>query len=275
VSAVRGLEISSSRIEDIVPLGAGGAAIVLDTRGQMPLPNSPGEPEKISGDIVIGHNTIDANGGTKGNGTSGLMIFSAGKSPTAEVRIDIVGNDIRNTTGSAINIRHINGRARLFNNTIRTSDGVAVDGDPDVVRLVNGGSFQMTNNTIECRWPNAAAITIFSQFAEWPMASADVEDNDVLMMPAPDATLGAGSAGITVKGFAHGVVVKHNSIRGRARSALAIYAFSGGVPADNAFIDNRLEGFHAALVDIFVGSGVSTPRIIGSGRRPMPVGRAR
>lgn len=246
VTAVRGLEISSSRIDGVVFYNVGGTAISLDTRGQMPLPSSPGEPEDISGHVVIAHNEIDAAGVTTSNGISGLVVFSAGKSPNREVDLDIIGNHIRNTTGSAINIRHISGRARVLGNTIQTSAEVAA-GDVDAVRLVNGGSFLMANNTIECRWPNAAAITVFSPFAEWPVEHAVVEDNDVLMAP-PDTVYGDNSAGITIKGFAHGVVVRHNTIRGRARSALAMYPFRGGVPFDNAFIDNRLEGFDAADV---------------------------
>jgi hypothetical protein len=73
------------------------------------------------------------------------------------------------------------------------------------------------------------------------------------------------SAGINVKGFARGVVVRHNTIRGRARSALAMYGFRGGMPTDSAFIDNRFENFQAALADIFVGSGVLRKRIVGPG----------
>src|SRR4029077_20626653 len=52
---------------------------------------------------------------------------------------------------------------------------------------------------------------------------------------------------------------------GRAGAALSMYAFRGGVPADNVFIDNRLEGFEATVADIFVGSGVARSHITGPG----------
>jgi hypothetical protein len=194
----------------------------------------------------------------------GIVAFAAGQSPHAEVDLDVIGNAVRNTTESMINIRRVNGRVRVLRNRLSTSQEVA-NGGGDAVRLVNGGSFLMANNSIECKWPNSAGITVFSQFAEWPMENAVVEDNEVLMSPSPGTVPGDSSAGINVKGFARGVVIRRNTIRGRARSALAMYGFRGGLPADNAFIDNRFDHFQPALADIFVGSGVSRKRIVGPG----------
>lgn len=138
-------------------------------------------------------------------------------------------------------------------------------GDVDAVRLVNADSILMANNTVECKWPNAAGIQVFSPFAEWPTTHVIVEDNDVLMSPSPGAALGDFSAGISIRGFAQGIVIRHNTISGRARAALSMYAFRGGVPADNAFVDNRLERFEASVADIFVGSGVARGHIVGPG----------
>jgi hypothetical protein len=92
-----------------------------------------------------------------------------------------------------------------------------------------------------------------------------VEDNNVRMSPSPGTALGDFSAGISIRGYAKGIVIRHNSISGRARAALSMYAFRGGVPADNAFIDNRLDGFSATGADIVVGSGVTKGRIVGPG----------
>jgi hypothetical protein len=142
-----------------------------------------------------------------------------------------------------INIRHIQGRVRVLGNTVQTSPETV--GDVDAVRLVNANSILMANNTVECKWPNAAGIQVFSPFAEWPTRHAVVEANDVLMSPGPGVSVGNYSAGISIRGFADSVVIRHNTIRGRARAALAMYSFRGGVPADNAFIDNRLDGFEA------------------------------
>ena len=263
VRAVRGMEISSSKIEGLVPFSIGAGGISINTRGEMPLPSSPGNPESVSGRLLIAHNEIDGTGGTARAPTAGVTVFSVGRSPDGEVDLDIIGNHISNTSAPTINIRRVHGKVRVLGNTLQTSPETV--GDVDAVRLVNGGSILMANNTVECKWPNAAGIQVFSPFQEWPTEHAIVEDNDVLMSPSPGVTLGDFSAGISIRGFAHGIVIRHNIISGRAGAALSMYAFRGGVPADNAFIDNRLEGFEAMVADIVVGSGVARGHIIGPG----------
>ncbi len=264
VYAVRDAEITANRIEGVVPFAGGAEGIAINTRGEIPMPASPGNPENVSGHLLIARNDIDAVGGTTHDATTGVMVFGAGQSPNNEVDLDIIGNDIRNTTGSTINIRRVNGRVRVIGNRLRTSNDVA-NGGNDAVRLVNTGSYLMANNSIECKWVDAACIAVFSQFAEWPMERAVVEDNDVLMSPPPGTVFGDSSAGINVRGFARGIVVRHNRIRGRARAALGVYRFRGGVPSENAFSDNRFDDFKAALADIFLGSGVGSTRIVGPG----------
>jgi hypothetical protein len=92
-----------------------------------------------------------------------------------------------------------------------------------------------------------------------------VEDNTVLMSLSPETALGEFSAGISIRGFARSAVVRHNRISGRAAAALSMYSFRGGVPADNAFIDNRIDGFEATVADILVGSGVARGHLVGPG----------
>jgi serine/threonine protein kinase len=264
VRAVRGLEISSSKIQGVVPFSGGGSGgITINTRGDMEILSGPGNPENVSGHLLIASNEIDGTGGTAQAGTAGVMVLSVGQSPDREVDVDIVNNHIWNTTAPAINIRRVHGRLRLLGNILQTSPETV--GSVDAVRLVNGTSMLMANNTVECKWPNAAGIQVFSPYAEWPTDSAIVEDNDVRMSPSPGATLGDFSAGISIRGFAHDIVIRHNTISGRAGAALSMYEFRGGVPADNAFIDNRLEGFKATGADIFVGSGVARGHIVGPG----------
>lgn len=263
VRAVRGLEISSSKIDGLVPFSIGAGGISINTRGEMPLPSSPGNPENVSGRVLIAHNEIDGSGGTARAATAGVTVFSVGQSPDREVDLDIVANQISNTSAPTINIRRVHGRVRVLGNTLQTSPETV--GDVDAVRLVNGGSILMANNSVECKWPNAAGINVFSPFAEWPTEHVIVEDNNVLMSPSPGTALGDFSAGISIRGFAQGIVIRHNSISGRAGAALSMYAFRGGVPSDNSFIDNRLEGFEATVADIFVGSGVARGHIVGPG----------
>lgn len=267
VYAVRGLEISDCRFERLVRFGdgsiLGALAIGIDTRGGIPMPASPGSPENISGHLVIAHNDIDAVGGAAHDVTAGVLVFSVGQRPDREVDLDIIGNEIRNATAGTINIRRVSGRVRVLGNTLSTS--VQAETGTDAVRLVNTGSYLMANNRIESNQPDGIGIAVFSQFAEWPMEHAVIEDNDVVMSPVPGAVFGDSSAGINIRGFAYNNVVRHNTIRGRARAALSEYVFRGGVPADNELIDNAFENFHGALSDIFVGGGVLRSRIVGPG----------
>jgi DNA-binding SARP family transcriptional activator len=263
VRAVRGLEISSIRIDGLVPFSNGAGGISINTRGEMPLPSSPGNPENVSGHLLIAHNEIDGTGGTAQSPTAGVTVFSVGQSPDKEVDLDVIANQVSNTSAPTINIRRVHGRVRIIGNTLRTSPETR--GDVDAVRLVNGGSVLMANNTVESKWPNAAGIQVFSPFTEWPTKHVTVEDNEVLMSPPPGVALGDFSAGISIRGFADSNVVRHNKISGRAWAALSMYAFRGGVPSDNAFIDNRLERFEATVADIFIGSGVARRHIVGPG----------
>jgi serine/threonine protein kinase len=264
VRAVRGLEISSSKIQGVVPFSGGGSGgIAINTRGGMEMLSSSGNPENVSGHLLITDNEIDGTGGTAQAPTAGVVVISVGQSPDRQVDVDIVSNHISNMTAPAINIRRVHGRVRVLGNILQTSRETV--GEVDAVRLVDGGSILMANNTVECKWPNAAGIQVYSPYAEWPTDSTIVEDNYVRMSPAPGATLGDFSAGISIRGFAERNVIRHNIISGRARAALSMYAFRGGVPADNAFIDNRLEGFKATVADIFVGSGVVRGHITGPG----------
>jgi hypothetical protein len=95
------------------------------------------------------------------------------------------------------------------------------------------------------------------------MKNAVVIDNSVTMSPRPGVAFGALSAGIDIRGFASGNVVEHNKIRGRARAALAVDPFRGGIPANNAFIHNDVNTFEASIADVVIGSGVTDTLLIG------------
>src|SRR5260370_42652791 len=94
------------------------------------------------------------------------------------------------------------------------------------------------------------------------------------MSPRAGVVLCDWSAGINVRGFAQGVVVRHNHVRGHARAALTVSAFRGGIPVGNALIDNRLNDFEAVAAAIVVGSGVRKTRIVrpGAGGTVMDLG---
>jgi len=262
--AVHGMEISSNRIEGVEPFGGVSAAIGVNTSGDLPQPGNRATPEDVSGNLTIRLNDIDMTGGSTRESSLGIVVFSAGQSPRAEVTLDIVGNTIRNTTSSAINVRRVNGRVRVLGNSITTSSAVAPQG-AEVVRLVNTGSYLMSDNTINCNWVSGVGIAVFSQFGEWPIQGAIIEGNRVNMLPPPGSVFGDSSAAIEIRGFATSNVVRYNIIRGQARTALAVDVFRGGVPADNAFIDNRVDDFHASLASVVVGSGALRTRLVRPG----------
>jgi hypothetical protein len=268
VYAVSGLTIASCKIEGLVPGPFGSMGIDIDTIGNVPTPAQPGRPGNISGTLLIMNNDIDAVGGTALDNVLGIIVFSAGESPDNEVDIYVSGNHVKNTTEPAINFRHVGGRVHVENNVLSTGSISSQKAlRPEVIRVANTGSYVIAHNSIECQWPDPEAIGIgvFSQFADWPMVHAFIVDNEVTMSPPPGTVFGALSAGIDVRGFAQGNVVANNRIRGRARAALAVDAFRGGIPGNNEFVLNRFDDFEASVADIHVGVGVMNTRVMGQG----------
>jgi hypothetical protein len=74
---------------------------------------------------------------------------------------------------------------------------------------------------------------------------------------------GANSAGIEIRGFAHANSVLNNRIRGRANAAMTVLDQSGGMPGNNSFVANDLNGFQSSLADIFIDAGVTNTFVIG------------
>jgi hypothetical protein len=121
----------------------------------------------------------------------------------------------------------------------------------------------IAHNSIHCGWAQAIGIAVFSQIAGWREEGAIVEDNDVTMSPPENTAFGPDSAGISIRAFAQNNVVENNTIRGRARAALAVDDFRGGTPDKTALIRNHLDDFEASLADVFVDAGVTNTVILG------------
>jgi hypothetical protein len=271
IYAVSGLVVIGCRIESILPsaefaaeasqVGPVSSAIFVGTDPHPPSATQLGQPENFSGTLAILNNDIDVGvGATPGAQTLGITMFNVGRSPDKEVDIYVSGNNIRNLTEPAINFRRVGGRVSAERNVIVTG----VTAGSDVIRIVNSGSYLVAHNSIDCGWANGAAtaINVFSNSFS-PEAGAIVVDNDVTMS-APDGTVfGASSAGITIGGFAQGNSVLNNKIRGRAGAALAVMDRNAGVPSNNSFVSNDLDGFQSSLADIFIDAGVTNTLVIG------------
>jgi hypothetical protein len=231
-----------------------------------PTPGQPGHPENISGRILIADNDLDLAGGTAFDNVLGITTFSAGQSPDREVDIYISGNRISNVTAPAINLRRIGGRARVEGNLITTGPvSSQTTPRPEVIRAANIGSYVIAHNLIDCQWPdpNAIGIGVFSQVAVWPVTDAAVVDNEVTMSPPEGVSFGDFSAGIDIRGFAHGNLVANNMIRGRARAAVAVDVVNGGMPSNTKFVLNRFDDFGASVAGVIVGNGASDTLILG------------
>jgi hypothetical protein len=269
VFAVNGLMISSCRIQGIVPSpnAAGNPGIDISTTGgPVPTHATPGHPENITGTLSITNNKIDLTGGTTFDKTLGINFFSVGQSPDKEVEINVSGNHISNVTAPAIDFRRVAGQVHVEHNMVTTGNVTnAQVGGAEVIRAANTGTYVIAHNRIDCQWADAEAkgIALFSQVADWPMQGASVFDNDVVMSPPPDTVFGDLSAAIEIRGFAQNNVVTRNLIRGRARAALAIDPFKGGLPSDNSLIRNRVGDFEATAADVFIGVGVTNTLIVG------------
>jgi hypothetical protein len=264
VSAVSGLVVASCKIEGVEPVGNAGEGIAIATSFLPPTPAQPGHPENVSGTLLIVNNDIDV-GGTALDNTQGVIIFSVGV-PGAEVEAYVSGNNIRNTTEPAINFRRVGGRAYVEGNVLSTGSVTGRAAAPQVIRIVNSGSYLIAHNSIVCGWAQAAGIAVFSQFAQWPIERAIVVDNHVTMSAPEGTVFGPDSAAIAIRGFAQGNIVLNNKIRGHARAALSVSVdVRGGIPANNAFVLNRFDDFEASVADVFVGERVMNTRIVGQG----------
>jgi hypothetical protein len=269
VYAVSGLVIASCKIEGVDPLPAigGSEGIDIATSGGIPMPTNPGKPENISGTLVIADNDIDVAGGTVLDNTVGVLVFSVGV-PGSEVEVYVSRNKIKNTTEPAINFRRVDGRVYVERNVVATGSVSSQKAPrPEVIRVANIGSYLIAHNSIDCGWPDTEAIGIgvFSQFADWPLERAIVVDNDVTMTPPEGTVFGPLSAGINIRGFAQSNVALNNRIRGRARAALSVDVFKGGIPDNSALVLNRFDDFEASVAAVFVGDLVTNTRIVGRG----------
>jgi len=264
VNAVSGLTIADCRIEGVEPLSNAdlrgvpvGMGIGISTTPRPPTPAKPGQPEDISGILSIVNNYIDAAGGTAGDDTLGVLIFSTGRLPDKAVDLCVSGNRISNVTERAVNIRQLGGRAYITRNVITTGSiaGAAGSLAPDGIHVFGTGSYLVAHNSIQSGWAAGAGIRVNATFAEWPITGAVVLDNDVNMSAPASAVFGANSAGIEIRGFAQGNVVINNRIRGRARAALAVATRDTGIPGNSQFVSNDLESFQPSPAGVSVQDG--------------------
>jgi hypothetical protein len=267
VYSVSGLVIASCHIEGYVPLPNiqfSGIGISTSDMAMIPTPTQPGHPENISGRILIANNDLDLVGGTASDAVLGITTFSVGRSPDGEVSLYILGNRIRNVNRPGIDVRRIGGHAHVEGNRIITSP-VASQATAEAIRVVNIGSFVIAHNVIDCQWsnPDAIGMGVYSPVADWPIANAVIVDNEITMSPPGGVQFTSFSAGIDVRGFAQNIFIGNNGFRGRARAAVAVDVFKGGIPGYTVIVLNRLGDFEPSVAGVIVGNGVRHTMILG------------
>ena len=272
-SAVTGLDITSIRIEGVVPFANLSNGIGISTGGGIPDPSVPANTGLISGSVRIEGNDIDMVGGTSGvDNTLGVVLFNVGVAG-APVDARVARNRIRNITEPAVDMREIIGHGSVEHNEITTGSLVGPNPRNQVIRVVNTGSYRVAHNSITCEWAAGfvEGIGVFSKFAVWPVVDAVVVDNDIDMSAPAGTVFTDFSAAIGVYGYAQNNVVRDNRIRGAARAGVSIPSvfplppLAPASPQGNAFIDNRFVDFVPSDADIFVGSHAFATRIVGPG----------
>jgi hypothetical protein len=274
VRAVNGLVVAHCRIESVEPQAdptdptgdkfANGIFVVTTPSLFPPTAEEPGQPENVSGTLSIFNNDIDV-GGTARDVTLGISVYAVG-SPDQEVDLYISGNNVRNITERPINLYQVAGRVHIERNVIATGAiaGPPAGTRPDGIHAVGSGSYLIAHNTIVCEWATGAGIRVQGS-AGLEEAGAIIVDNDVTML-APEGTVFSDiSAGIEIRGrLAQGNVVLNNRIRGRARAALVLIGqgAGAGLPGNNKFVSNDLDGFQSSLADVFIDAGVTNATFV-------------
>ena len=255
VDEVNGLEIESCAIEGVDPLPLPGASsgmsfglgIYVSTVLGLPTPERPGNPGNVSGKLSILNNQISLD--VAADRGVGIMIVGVGNLEK-RVEVDISGNTTRDSTLKGINVTQIGGQAHIERNNVSMSVISARHVGNSGIFCAGSGSYRIAYNLISVADPNAAGIRI-RDFPELGAAieRATITDNDVTMSAPDGAVLGAGSAGIEIKGLARGTVVQRNRIRGRARAGLSMLPAKAGNPTGSTLDRNDQEHFISTLTN--------------------------
>jgi len=266
VYAVSGLTIASCQIKGVDPLpNFGSTGIDINTSGDIPNPNQPGHPENVSRTLLIVNNDIDVAGGTAGDDTTGVNVWSVGV-PAAEVQAFISGNTVTHFNEKGINMRRALGRVNIERNLVTSDTIMGPAPGASGIWVANLGSYLIAHNSVHTLWANGSGFGIEvrsqSQFSQWSVTGAIVVDNHVNMDAPAGTVFNANSAGIHILGNATGNSVQDNRIDGRAGAALAVAA-QGGLASDNTFALNRVDDFDASVPDVSVGAGVLNTQILG------------
>lgn len=202
-------------------------------------------------------------GGSEEDVTSGINISGPSNS------VEVVGNQVDETTSHAISLRDVEGPALIERNVVVTGPVGRGGGEGefvDALRVLGTGEYRILHNELDCAFGNGAVVRVAAT------TNAVVRHNEIVSSIPEMEEPGAESAGVQVRGSATGNEVSENLIHGRGRVAISVvhsdfgpdkpYGTDGN-PADNTFVGNAVQQFDAAVATIEVGEGARSTTIIG------------
>ena len=195
VTQSRDLRIANCQVEGMTPSAVGlqNAALAV---------HLPGGPV---GAVSILENRFRI-GGTAADSVGGIIMTG----PAA--RLLIADNRITGTTSHGMDLRDVNGPARIERNIIETGT-VGRSGLPgqfvDALRLIGSGEYVVERNQFDCGFENAAVVRLGGT------KKAVLRQNEVVASVPTAKVPGLQSAGVQVQGSANDNEILENRIKGR------------------------------------------------------------
>jgi hypothetical protein len=201
-------------------------------------------------------------GGTADDSIGGIIMTGPAD------RVLIADNRITGTTSHGMDLRDVNGPARIERNIVETGP-VGRSGLPgrfvDALRLIGSGEYLVDGNQFDCGFENAAVVRLGGT------KKAVVRQNEVVASVPESKVPGLQSAGIQVQGSADDNEILQNRIKGRGRVAISVI-FSDfpldkpngtGNPSATMFQGNNVQQFAPTVATVEVGASATNTTIVG------------
>jgi hypothetical protein len=227
------------------------------TKGQGLWIGPTGDPERVTGPILIEDNSIEDIQATLGYGMA-LVTFSG------DMRV--ARNTIKGTATAGIFLYFIAGAADVEDNYVAPGPsrypGTAIDyGNGIWLNLpISGGTAYIRRNEVVCENPQADGIILLGSNSlgfPAPVQNTVVEKNRVTMV---NTLFG----GISLYGAVQDSHVGQNEILGSAAFALPIFGF---LPEDkavsNAYAGNNVSHFQSSIADVFFDQNTEDNTLVG------------
>jgi hypothetical protein len=250
------LRIANCQVDGLIPSTVATPAGVQNAALAIHLPGgSVGAVSILENRFQIGGTADDSSGG----------IIMAGPAE----RVLIADNRITGTTSHGMDLRNVEGPARVERNIVETGT-VGRSGLPgqfvDALRLIGTGEYVVERNQFDCGFENAAVVRLGAT------NKAVIRQNEVVASVPQSRVPGLQSAGVQVEGSATGNEILENRIKGRGRAAISVI-FSNfdldkpgetdGNPSATTFQGNNIQRFAPTVATVEIGVGAAKTTIVG------------